>query len=431
MDVGFYFKDIGRKVHMENIRKAVEKGLLHIFSANFINKIIQFGTVMFLVKVLNKESYGQFSYAQNILNIFLLLQGFGAVYGILQYCSEKKDIDEKLSNFKFGVIYGIVSNVILCSAIFISSIFFKLKIDESNKILTAMAFIPLLSVITDMIISYLRAELRNKQYSLLLTINTAMYFCGNLGLGMLFGVNGVVISMYIAYIVSISIGIYLLRDRIRDFLEIKIIKKGNQLTFIKFSLFAIITNSVSQLLYLVGTFFVGLFISSPLVVASYKVATLIPFNLAFIPNSLCAFIYPYFAQNCNNKEWIKNKYEYIEKKLMVVNGAISIILIAFAPLVIKIMFGKEYMDTVTPFRILMVGYFISGTFRMPAGNILFSIKKLKINFYNAIITGVSNIILNIVLIRAYGVNGAAIAILIVYIIASLISNGYLRKYLKE
>lgn len=416
---------------MENIKKAIEKGLLHIFSANFINKIIQFGTVMFLVKVLNKESYGQFSYAQNILNIFLLLQGFGAVHGVLQYCSEKKEIDEKLSNFKFGVVFGLASNIILCLAIFISSIFFKLKIDGSNKILTAMAFIPLLSVITDMIIAYLRAELRNKQYSLLLTINTFMYFCGNLGLGMLFGVNGVVISMYIAYIISISIGVYLLRDRIRDFFKARIIKKEKQISFIKFALFASITNSVSQLLYLVGTFFVGLFISSPFVVASYKVATLIPFNLAFIPNSLCAFIYPYFAQNYDNKEWIRNKYNYIQKKLIIVNLGITVFLFIFAPFVIRIIFGEEYMDTITPFRILMIGYFISGSFRMPAGNILFSIKKIKVNFYNAIITGVSNIVLNIVLIKAYGVNGAAIAILIVYIIASLISNGYLYKYLRE
>lgn len=416
---------------MENIKKAIEKGLLHIFSASFINKIIQFGTVMFLVKVLTKESYGQFSYSQNILNIFLLLQGFGAVHGILQYCSEEKDIDKKLSNFKFGFMFGLVSNIILCCTIFFSSIAFKLKIDGSNKILMAMAFIPLLSVISDMVLAYLRAELRNKQYSLLLTINTSMYFVGNLGLGYFFGVTGVVVSLYIAYILSILIGIFLLKDRIKEFFKAPIITKVKQKSFMKFAIYASITNSVSQLLYLIGTFFIGVYISSPFVVASYKVATLIPFNLSFIPLSLCTFMYPYFAQNYNNKEWIRKKYNYMQKNLIIVNFVITVVLFAFAPLVISLVFGKEYLDAVTPFRILMIGYFISGSFRMPAGNILFSIKKINVNFYNSIISGVANIILSIVLIKAYGVNGAAIATLIVYVLASVISNGYLYKYLKK
>ena len=78
----------------------------------------------------------------------------------------------------------------------------------------------------------------------------------------------------------------------------------------------------------------------------------------------------------------------------------------------------------------MVGYFISGTFRIPSGNILSSMKEVKVNFYNSIISGVANILLDIALIKKMGSNGAAIATVAVYIISSLISNIYLHKKLK-
>ncbi len=76
------------------IKAALKKGLVQIFSANFINKIIQFGIVMLLTRILSVNLYGKFVYAQSILNMFLLLEGLGMVSGSLQYCS-MENIEEK------------------------------------------------------------------------------------------------------------------------------------------------------------------------------------------------------------------------------------------------------------------------------------------------------------------------------------------------
>jgi Na+-driven multidrug efflux pump len=46
------------------------------------------------------------------------------------------------------------------------------------------------------------------------------------------------------------------------------------------------------------------------------------------------------------------------------------------------------------------------------------------------VSGIVNIILDIILIKYYGSVGAAIATTLVFIISSLITNIYLRKYLK-
>ena len=83
-----------------------------------------------------------------------------------------------------------------------------------------------------------------------------------------------------------------------------------------------------------------------------------------------------------------------------------------------------------PFRILSLGYLIAATFRIPAGNVIASLRKVKVNFYNSIVSGSANVVLDIILIKRYGSNGAAIATVLIFIISSIISNIYLRKYLK-
>ena len=72
---------------------------------------------------------------------------------------------------------------------------------------------------------------------------------------------------------------------------------------------------------------------------------------------------------------------------------------------------------------------ISATLRIPAGNILSMIRKVKVNLYISIISGIANIILDIVLIKLWGSVGAAIATILVVIISSVIAVNYLIIYL--
>jgi len=59
----------------------VRNGFFHIFSAIVINKIIQFGISVVIVRVITKEAFGMWSYANNILSFFLLIEGLGVGSG--------------------------------------------------------------------------------------------------------------------------------------------------------------------------------------------------------------------------------------------------------------------------------------------------------------------------------------------------------------
>ena len=82
------------------------------------------------------------------------------------------------------------------------------------------------------------------------------------------------------------------------------------------------------------------------------------------------------------------------------------------------------MDCLTCFRILSIGYFFSGTFRVISGNLLVTQRKLKFNLFVNIICGIINIIGDLILIPKLYSIGAAITTFVVILISGLISTIY-------
>ena len=108
-----------------------------------------------------------------------------------------------------------------------------------------------------------------------------------------------------------------------------------------------------------------------------------------------------------------------------INLIISLGLIIFAPYIIGILFGQEYLNSIFTFRILALAYFVAGTFRIPIGNILATMRKLKFNFCNSLISGALNVFLDIWFVKKWGMEGAAIATLSIIVFSSIISMTYI------
>lgn len=417
-------------MNFREIKELLRKGLIQIFSANIINKVVQFITVAFLTQIISKKDYGSFTYAQNLMSFVLLFEGAGVTTGILQYCSVSKDNKEKIGILKYGVGVGVLVNIILSIGIFLYAIFGRLPIEGSRGPLMMLACVPIFSVVFNAIQVYLRSTFKNTEFSVLTSFNTIVYFLATVGLSFIMSVDGLIIGMYIAYITSILLGTWFIRKDIFGTKHIKLSGDFDKIKFLKYSIVTVLTNAMSQILYLLDTQLIGVFTKDEAILASYKVATTIPFNLIFIPTSIMVFAYPYFAQNKNDKMWIKKRVSQITKVLLVINLVIGLGGIIFSNLILSI-FGKQYLDARACFNVLMVGYIIAGTFRVPYGNILASLGLVKANFINAVFSGIANIILDVVLIIKYGSIGAAYATLIVFIISSIIHFIFIKKAIKE
>lgn len=406
-------------------------GFFHVFGSSVINKVIAFLSSAILVRVLTKDEYGVFTYAWNIFSFILLLNGFGVNFGILQICSEySEDNNLNYRILKWAERYGIMIDIIIAIIILFIAFIIPLPIENSNNMLALLCIMPIFILLFETQSSYMRANKCTIEFSTISMLNTFLIFVFSVFGAYIFRERGLIFGRYLAYFITIIFGIKLTHKNISskvDFnMDLKIKKELKKISFI-----SMINSGLSQVLYLLDVFIIGLVVSNESIIAAYKVGTMIPSALSFIPMSLVTYIYPYFAQHYKDRQWCLKKYTSITFWFGLFNFIFSLLLFIFAPIIIKVLFGAEYTDAVVPFRILTISYFFSGTFRVIAGNILVTQKKLKFNMFVAVFSGLVNVLADYYFIKMWGSNGAALATLIVVLLTSIINVIYLVNILKK
>lgn len=410
--------------------KLLNTGFFHIFGSNVINKVINFCSSIILVRILTKEEYGVFTYAWNIYSILILANGIGMEPAILQLCSEKscdKQLCKKITNT--GTIIGIRFNIIICIVLTIIGFIIPLAYDGANTLIKMLCFLPLLQLVYNLICVVLRYQKKNNEYSKLTVINTLSLLVVSVLGALLFKEKGLIIGYYISYIISVIVGKY--KFGVRLYNKCEMIDYQEKRDLISIGFVSMMNNGISELLYLLDVFILGIVAADESLLASYKVATIIPTALVFIPSSLIIYVYPYFSGHKDDKEWCLNNY----KKIVLCFGCFNLFLSCFlflgANFFIMVIFGGKYQDAIPIFRILAINYFISGTFRIISGNLLVTQRKLKFNTIVAVVSGLINIIADYYFIKLWGAIGAALATLLVVVVSSFMSTSYLIYSLKK
>ena len=414
----------------EGLIKLKNNGFFHIFSADVINKILSFVASFVVVRLISKPEYGSYSSAQNILNILILFSGLGMVSGTLQLCSEKHE-DENISHdiYSYGCRVGTAFNAVMSVAIILVALFVKLPVPGENKYLAMLAAFPIINLINDLQRISFRYRLDNKGFARANVIWTVFYVTLGVIGAFIWQASGLIFGHYIGGIIAIVLTRMFLGGGFN--LRKTEISQENKRALLKISTISMFNNGLSNLLYLLDIFIIGLVMTDEVVVASYKVATLIPTALNFIPAAVVTYVYPYFARNKDDKEWTKKNYNTLFKIGLAGNGALSAFLVIFAPLIIKLCFGAQYLDAVPAFRLLSISYFFVATFRTISGNLLVSQRKLTFNLIINIISGLVNIVSNYFLILHYGAIGAAITTLTITSVFGIISTIYYRKVISN
>lgn len=418
-----------RHLRREKIEQIIAKittlyktGFVHILGSTVINKIIGFFCGILVVRFVSKAAFGEYSYALNIISLFSLASALGLSSGTFQLCCEETDETKKNEIYYYGSSIGVRINVILTIIIVIFSYFATLKIPAAKVYIVMMAGYPIINLIVELQQIRLRSSMLNKEYANTCTVNSiAVFVCSVIG-SYFFEIRGLIIGTYLAAITTILI--ILLTYKVGIGVRIPRIAQEKKKFMNRLALVSMCNNGLSQLLYLLDLFVIGLVVANSEVIASYKVATVIPTAIGFFPGAVVTYIYPFFARNKDNFAWTIQRYKQLLKAMLVVNAFITIILLVGAKPLISTIYGTEYLDAVACFRILSVSYFFSGTFRIISGNLLVTQRKVEFNLMVAIISGIVNLLGNFLLIKAFGSIGAAITTLLVVLISSVISTTY-------
>lgn len=409
------------------INKILKNGFVPIFISNISNNIILFLVSIILIRTLTPEEFGKYSYAENIISLLLLLNMAGTDAGLLQFSSEEKSLEKKNAWFSYSLQKGLSFSLLISILIFILADYLPLEIEGVQEIIKSMSLMPLLLGCFQLCLMYERSTLNNKKFAYLNTGNAFLILIFVAIGSLLFGISGAVYGKYFAFGVTI---IFALNSYKNIILRSPKLSRKNIKDFWRFSILATVNNSIAKFLYLIDIFFIGIILANDYDISIYKTAILIPFALNFIPTSIVMYVYPYFTKRRNDSTWLTKNINRLIRLLFLLNLIIVSVLIAIGPLLIPFLFGEQYKESYIPFCILMIGYLIAGSFRIPLGNILLMMRKIKFNFYVSIISGVINIVINWYLIKSLGINGAAISTLTIFIFTSIVNYWYILRTLK-
>ena len=411
-------------------KRAWSSGFIYVFVANFFSYLVAFCGSIAYARLMGKYEFGLYSFAFNIVSFFLLVNGFGCASGILQFVSRTADAKLHLAYFRYAVIMGWIFNGGLSLLIMAYALFVPLPIPGVKNILLLMSFFPIGRLYLDVLQAYLRATEQNMLLAkVAITLNGILLLLQILGL-LLYSLLGFIVVTYVAYALIMLIAIYVYKSPNIWVLTKAVLPSINAMEFMRYSLYATVGNAFAQLLFVLDILFLGYILHEANVVAVYRVVTIIPFALAFIPGVVMTFFYPQFARNAGNLDYVRRLRLKVMRGMLYFSGSISLVLILIAQPFIGFIFGAEYLSGVLPFQILAFGFWISATFRIVNGNILSCLGHARFNMLVNCGVMLVNCILTFILIWNWGIIGAAIGVVIIYILSALISSYALNSILR-
>lgn len=416
----------------DELKRLFVHGFFHIAGTNVVNKLIAALTNILIIRFLGKYAYGVLGTAYNVYSIFILFSGFGIQSAILIFCSEERSDAEKFSYYRYGLIAGFIASLCLSAGMFCYAVFGKLGIQAAKQYIIMLCLLPLLDYAVQFFLIVLRTRRENKKYALMQNVSSISYFLFGCGGAYIWGIAGAIIGKYISCLIVFVLCFKNIFPLVREKI---VLSRKNKLLLWEYSIKNGLSSALNRVLYLIDIAMIAYLISDPETIASYKVAVMIPEAMSFIPTSIMVYFLPIIIKHNNDYTWLRSKITRLLFYSGIFHAFVASFLVIFAPHIITLLWGSEYLDSTVCFRIISVNYFFLATFRFPCTNILAGLKKVNFNLFLSVASSCFNIIMNYILIKNYSSYGAATATLSTVLFISAISVPYLiysvRRYKNE
>ncbi len=406
-----------------SVKQTVLKNAFWLTSGTVISRVIRAIFIIYAARILGTEGYGVISYALSLAAFFGIFTDIGLSSLLTRESAKNPDkISAYLSTTFYLKLVILTATVIIM--IFTSPYFTKTA--EAIPLIPVMALLMVFDSLRTFGFSVTRAK-NKMEWEAFLTIATDTLIAA-LGIFTLFAAPRPMEIAY-AYTLSIGIGFLLVFFTLRKQL------KGILTAFDRDLVRPIITKAWPfAIMGLLGGFMINI---DMIVIGVFRstgelglyAAAQRPIQLLYIfPSLLAASVFPILSKLVH-----ENRFEAVKKVMeKSVTAALAIALpitvggIIIARPLINLIFGAEYDGATLTFQLLLTTVLLvfPGTI---VGNIIFAYDKQKIFIVSSGIGAVTNIVLDIILIPAYGIGGSAIATIVSQILVNAINWGYLKK----
>ena len=406
------------------------RGGHYVFSSSILSKVAKFILSILIVRFLSKEDFGLLTYALTIIVFISPFIGLGLNHSLLRFGSIAKGDIKKEDLHLYSLKYGLIGSLVLVLFVLIFSNLLVINKPEAQLYLVLLSFGLLTGYPYLLLLSKNRIYENNKRYSKI-QIYYSIFSLSIIGfLTYKFAVIGNVIGILLVPVIIYFI--FSKENYSHLYNKIKTIKfdYNKNKEHLKYALFVGFGAIASQFAIVSDHLIIGNLISNPEKLATYKVATLLPMNILFLPLVFLTTDFVHLATNYLDGLLLKKYYISYLKIFIPLTLFISLFLWMSADFVIPFLFGENYIDAIEILNILIVGLLALFLLRIPLGNILAAVGKSNWTAYNSFFMVLVNILLTIPLVKFYGIKGAAYATVIVFWVSGLINLTLFFYYLK-
>ena len=388
--------------------------------ALFIEKISQLLAPYIIVMYISQRVYGDFIYAMTIIGLIIPFSGGGLNHSLLYYGSKH---DDKRSLFSNIFISGSILNIIIIAFIILLSPLLTNNRPDSISyliVLTILLFFQFFHLIKN---NYYRINDLNLNYSKNNLIKSFTFLTLMLILVPIYGIYGLILAYIFAPLYSTFKSLKIVRLNDFDF-------KSN-FKYLKYGLNVGIASIVSQLILLSDNLIIGNLIESSDKIAIYKIATIIPLGLFFIPNVFLTTDFVEISKMEKNKKLVISYYKSYLKLFSIITLFLVPAIYFGSDFIINILFGNEYAQSVLLLRVLLIGTISVFLLRNPLGFILNAVGQSKINVKVSYIMLVINLLMSLSLTYKFGLIGAAYATSLTFFLGGFLTLYHFIKWTKE
>ncbi|MFC1727896.1 flippase [Nanoarchaeota archaeon] len=422
---------------MATYTKRIVRGSAFLFMMSILAGIIGYIIRIVLARNLTPSEYGLFYAIFAFVSFLLFFRDLGLNQALVKYIPEFK-INQKFNKIKTAIssaFFGqVVSSLILGILLFIFSGFLAehyFKDLLAIKILRILIIYVFFSMFVILLLNIFRGFQKIKTFSSIEPIrNTIMLIFVlvllNRGAGVLAPAYAFVISW-----IALSIILAPLFIKTFNFFKYKIknLRKTTKLLF-AFSLPVLLTTVGAYAIATIDTLVLTYFTTLDQV-GIYNVVLPSAMMFLFFCNSLATVAFPIISELWAKKEiikiteWVRLLYKYS----FVVITPLLVSLLVFSEIFIRVFFGEQYVAGANAFRILLVGvlFFIVAKLN----NITLSgIGKPAIVTRIILMVALFNFIANVALVPRFGIEGAAFATAVSYLIVLVMSTYKTTKFVE-
>ena len=392
------------------------------FCSSVITLSIAFLLRMFIARWLGASELGLYQMLLTIYGLAILPATFGIPVAITKYVADFKDHDEKLnqiitSSIISSVALGALIGIILFTLSKVLAALFHMP-GLAHLIQILAIILPFTSLFQALIGLYnglrrmrLYAFISILQYFLMIVCTAILVVAG-------YGVKGAVIGLIISMIVACVVSLYasrkLFKFSFQKCLQTMVEITGFGSLLLGGNIVNVIANQADILL--IGYFLVKKD------VGLYSVAISLSMFMTLIPMAIQRITYPATAEYYSKKHhsgldlMIDKSIKYSTIALLPIGLGIGF----FAEEIITLLFGQQFRPATSPLIVLLIARVIRGGTNVPVGGSVTAAGRPDIMFMISLISAISNVLLNILLIPKYGITGAAIATTISLLLGTVI-----------